>query len=336
MCLQNNYEIIRFIQQADDFHIIMDSVAGKTLYECITQNSEIEKDTILCWIIQIAKQLSYVERSSSLSKYKYVLPFCIIIKQDQEISLLNLKTKANQKRLEKVISNPSISQFFPEDKSSCDIYSFGKTVQYIFACTKIVPKLTRKEEKQIRKIISKCLTQNSRKAYQSFEEILIDFSSLKKRKSPILIIVFIVLSILLGIVLMLKCLFWDNAAEHPESYLETGLTYFVDLSDYEKSEEMFEKAEKLPIAKYYEEMALYMQGESNLSEKEMEELLWNLEKEMDTDISYEQKYCLLKVYEKIQTESAMQNVVRLSEEILNSPDWYRNEKEIKSILEKQK
>lgn len=334
--MEKSYEIIRFIQKAEDFHIIMDSVVGRTLNEYITQGNEIEKDRMLYWIIQIAKELSYVERTTCLSEYRYVLPFCILIRQNQEIALLNLKSKANQRRLEKVMSNPSISQFFPEDGSFADIYSFGKTVQYIFACAELYPKLSRIEERKIKKIISKCLTKDSKKSYQSFEDILIDLSNLKKKRFPILVIILIVLSILIGTVWIVKSTFLSSVPENQKTYIEAGLTYFIDLNDYEKSEEMFSKAKDLPLAEYYKEMALYMQDKSTFSEQEMEKLLWNLETKIEEEITYEQKYCLLKVYDKIDTKNAMKNVVRLSEEILKSPDWYRNEKEIKEILEKQR
>ena len=78
----------------------------------------------------------------------------------------------NQKRVDKLLQNKVTKNFFPGDESYSDVYSFGKTMQYILAKSSIQPKLTKKEEKKLQKIISKSTNiQKRKKSYQSFEKI---------------------------------------------------------------------------------------------------------------------------------------------------------------------
>ena len=53
-------------------------------------------------------------------------------------------------------------------------------------------------------------------------------------------------------------------------------------------------------------------------------------------MSYEETYSMLKVYEKIRTDSAKERTKELAEEILESPNWYKNEEEVRYILAQSK
>ncbi len=334
--MQKNFEVMRFIQQNGDFHIVLDSVLGESLSEYMNHNVEIEKEKIFEWINQIIKEMVAVEWASAIKEYRYLMPFCIVIKQNEKIALLNLKSKVNQKRVEKILSKPASGVFFPEDDSYNDIYSFGKTLQYIFAHVDLEPSLTRQEEKKIRKIISKCLNTHHRRAYQSFEEILTDFSKINKKMNIIFKFIVIIVAIVLGIILLDEKFFCYESGENDEAYMSAALTYFANLGNYEKSEELFSQVKNIPTARYYQEMSVYMQGESQFSDIEMEDMLEDLQEKSRNEMKYEEKYCILKVYERLNTESAEENLVRLSEEILASPDWYRDEEEIREILEQAK
>ena len=316
----------------------MVNIPSKNLGEFILEHPKVDKKQFLKWIGQIAKEMESIEIAKGILIYGFLVPFNIIVKESGELALLNLKIKSNQKRLDKMLTNQSIKQFFPEDGSYDDIYSFGKTLQYLLAKAELEPCLTKREEKKFRKIISKCLKSNSKKSYESFEEILSDISSIEEKGIRKRTIMLTICALVLSIIAIFRVVFWkeESVSEKAEAYLETGITYFNVMEDYEKSEEMFEKIKNLEIAEYYYVMAEFMQGKKNITEEEMEEILEEFQKEIGQQLEYDYKYSILKVYDQIDSETAERQVVKLAEEILNSPDWYKNENEVRNILAKRK
>ena len=341
--MRQNYEVMRLIRQNSDCHIIMDTVKGETLGEFVLRNPKVEKEQFFQWMIQIVKEMECIEKSKSMEEYRYLIPFNIILKEDKKIALLNLKTKSNQRRLKSLLSRPGIKQFFSEDGVCDDIYSYGKTVQFLLAKVDLYPELTKKEEKILKKIISKCLNYNSRKAYQNFSDIISEIPSAKstetkkEKKKPVKRrVLFTILGIkILAIAAFAKIVLFPEikSNENAEAYLEAGITYFNTLEDYEKSEALFEQARGEDLSEYYQAMAEYMQGKSKYTDLEMENLLDEFQEKF-TYLEYEQKYSLLKVYDKISSDTAKEKVICLAEDILESPDWYKNESDVRNMLER--
>lgn len=337
--MRQNYEVMRLIRQNSDCHIVMDTVRGETLGEFILRNPKITKEQFFQWMIQIIKEMECIEKSKAMKEYRFLIPFNIVVKENKKIALLNLKTKSNQKRLEKLLNKPGMRQFFSDDGVYDDIYSYGKTIQFLLSKMDLYPELTKKEEKRLKKIISKCLNYNSRKAYQNFSEILSEIPTetpeqVKKPRKKRILLLGVGMAII-SIFLLASILYYfdEQPVENAEAYLEAGITYFNTLEDYEKSEDLFERAQGEDLSEYYHIMAEYMQGESNYTDLEMEKLLEDFQKEF-TYLEYEQKYSLLKVYDRINTKTAKEHVIQLAQEILESPDWYKNESDVRNMLER--
>lgn len=348
--MKKNFEVIRLIQQKGNYHVISDAALGITLGQYLGINPNIEKEQLLQWMILLAKEMKHIEMTKALSIYRYLNPFCIIIKENDSLALLNLKSMANQKRVDKLLKNEEIKKFFKEEELSNDIYSFGKTLQYVLAKSNLNPKLTKKEEKHFQKIISKCLNANPKRAYQSFEQVYQDILSIQQQcshinsdvnfnpRKNIRKRVLAILALFLWMIAVIKIYFFEEEVMYDandSAYLEAGITYFATLDDYGKSEDLFSYAKNSKAARYYEELAIYMQGESKKCDKEIEEIVNVLEGTKE-NMSYEERYSLLKVYEKIRTNSAKERVRALAEEILESPDWYKNEEEVRQILAQSK
>lgn len=340
--MRQNYEVMRLIRQNSDCHIVMDTVKGETLGELVLRNPQIDKAQFFQWLIQIIREMECIERSRALEEYRFLIPFNIVVKENKKIALLNLKTKANQKRLEKLLSKPGMNQFFSDDGVYDDIYSYGRTVQFLLSKTNLCPELTKKEEKKLKKIISKCLNYNSRKAYQNFSEILSEIpvettekDKKVKKASKRHILLLVIGIVILSVSVCLKVFLFSNEqqVENSEAYLEAGITYFNTLEDYEKSEALFKKAHDENLSSYYQIMAAYMQGTSDYTDSEMENLLEEFQEEF-TYLEYEQKYSLLKVYDKINSETAKEHVIQLAQDILDSSDWYKNESDVRNMLER--
>lgn len=318
-----------------DCHIIMDCTRGELLGEYVLKNQQIDKEQFFSWIIMLAKELEAVEKSSGIVEYRFLTPFSVVVKEDKTIALLNLRAKANQKRMDQLFEKQIMEKFLPASEEYSDIYSFGKTLQYLFSKADLYPDMSKVEEKKFLNIISRCTCENSKRRYSNFEEIISDLSNSKKKNvlKNIILFIIIIIVVIAGILKMFLVQQESMTDEEAKAYLDTGITYFVTMKDYKKSEELFSKIHNIEIAEYYQEMAAFMTGESDKTEEEIEVILKQFEDKAGQELDYEEKYCLLKVYSELNSETAKEKVIELGEDILESADWKRNESEIREIVE---
>lgn len=322
--MSHSYEVIRLIRQDLGCHIIMDRVEGEILGEYILRYPYIEKSKLFAWIYQLIKQLESIEKVKGISEYRFLTPFYIVLKADQTIALLNLKAKANYKYMDRLSANSIVKWFYPTNGTYNDIYSFGKTLQFLLAKSNLTPQLTKQEELKLQSIISKCLTDKSRRQYHSFSEIASDFSTNSKNNKKRSIMLF-------GVIVILLCLGMWRKQEN-DGYLDLGIAYFYILGDYKKSQEMFEEIEGSQVASAYQSLCSYMLGDSNYSDVEMEGILRGLCDTLGEDFGLEDKCCFIRVYSSIDSESARRQVIELGEQVLQETGWSANQDVIREIV----
>ena len=85
--------------------------------------------------------------------YCYSLPFCMIIKGNGELVLLDFNAKGNQYIANQITREDVQKCFFKRGDLYNVMFPIGKTLQYILAKTKVVPKLTGREEYKFKKVI---------------------------------------------------------------------------------------------------------------------------------------------------------------------------------------
>ena len=332
--MKHHYEVIRVIQQDSNCHIIMDYVEGEILGEYILRYPYIEKKQLFAWFFQLLKQLQELEKVNGISDYRFLTPFYIVLKEDQTIALLNLKAGANQKCVERMTTYSFINRFYPPSGGYNDIYSFGKTMQFLLAKTNLTPKLTWKEELGLQNIISKCLTEKSKKQYQSFYDIAMDFPIHKKKQRKKLMKAGMIA--VLFFVVIWKC--YHNTEDAPiiqeeeKNYLELGIAYFLILEDYEKSRELFEKVKHIEAASYYEKMCSYMLGDNKDTVEEMEQILEKFSEFWSGNLGVEEKCCLVRVYSKMDSEYARKQLLELGRDIIEELEWDEMEEEAREIV----
>lgn len=352
--MQKEYEVIRLVKQNAGCHIVMDYVEGQILADYLREHPKLEKEELFSWMRQMIKQLGDLQSVKGVRSYRYVTPFCMVVKRNKELMLLDLNAKSNRHILNQIGREQIWNRFFPENEPYNDIYSFGKTIQFLLAKTIPIPALTRREENKFKMIISKCLTDNSKKQYQKFSEILSDFpQTATKEKSrtikiyPILVI--LILAILGGAIIYkmqkkipVKEQSIENGladAEEKISFLDIGLTYFLELEDYKKSKEMFEReTQDKKRADQYIEMAKYMLGESEKTEEELDVLLRSLEEEAGDEPEVKHVRSILKMCVRLDTPYARKRCIETAQQILGESAWKesdadrRIETEIREIL----
>lgn len=171
--MRHNYEVIRVIRQGSNSCIGSDYVLGETLGGYLLRHPRVEKEQLFSWISQIIKQLADMEDIEAIDQDKHITPFHIMIQTDKTVGLLKSKVKIPQEFQKKFDSKEAVRK---------DIYSFGKTLQFLFAKSSLPKGLTRGEESRLQKIIVKCLTDNSRKQYHHFGQVVSDFSAISSKK----------------------------------------------------------------------------------------------------------------------------------------------------------
>lgn len=275
-----NYEVIRFVQQQGKCHIVMDFVEGELLCNFLGKTDLLEKEFLLQMMIAIAKELENLERSNGELIYPCLTPLHIVVKKDRSIAFLKFS-----ERYERQIGNRS-TPFLSMDGTNNYIYSYGRTLQFILTKANCTPGLSWKEERKFKKIISKCLTNNSKKKYSHGRDIVNQLRPMKKKY------------IILLIPLLLTCI---------------GL-FSVFATDDEKTV----KAEKIETEKFLQEsLSDFLISETEYTEQEIVSFATEYEQLLGKDFQMSQGEVLLRVYYKLNTEFAKERAVNMGKILLD-------------------
>lgn len=206
------YDVIKFIEHGDYCRPSLDRVSGQLLIYRLKQKPCIDKNQLLSWIEQILKNLYAYHRCRNDQSYRYLNPYSLLVTKEEKLLLLDLEAESNEFVLKNMQRRAMRDHFVKpvihireHTKITLDLYSFGKTVQFILANVQAVPPLSKWEERRLEKIIVKCLGENVNKHYETFGQVLKDIPSPRSgrresRKSRrILNIILIILVVLLFI-----------------------------------------------------------------------------------------------------------------------------------------
>lgn len=291
----------------------------KTLGKYVLQHPRVEKKVLFSWMQQILAQLQAMEQIKIIPDT--ITPFQVVIQENRTVILADLEKVENT-------SYSVLEKFFPDQGQNSSIYSFGKTLQFLLAKAELTPKMTWREELHFRSIISKCLTNKSKKQYRKFSEIKLSFS----RRKKYIIGIALILSLVLVHIGTYDVEQETIIKEKEQEYFELGVSYFLLHKNYEKSEELFEKVESKRIGEYFREISSYMAGTSQYTDLEMEIILNEAIKLSDVQEGVEERVCLLWAYEKVDTPNARKQVKNLAEDVLDELLWNEVKKEVRGIL----
>lgn len=326
------------IKQNAGCHFITDCAEGELLSEYIRRQEKVKKEEMFSYVKQLMRQLENIQKVKEVKSYRYVTPFSIVLKKNKEIALLDFNAQSNRYILNQIVKENICNQFFKETMVFDDIYSFGKTIQYLLATTKLVPPLKYGEERKLKQIISKCLSDNSKKQYSSFSEILLEFPQLQKKrkkrqvKKTKMIFIIIVIAII-GVIGKQYIHGNEQLSEEKVDFFEIGMTYFLELDDYQKSMEMFEKETENPRAKIYREIAAYMNGETWIETEEIEKKIRTIEEVGNGIESLEEKRAILKVYANLDTRYARERCLEIGKSVIQ--ELRRESEDVDHMIEKE-
>ena len=152
-----SYGVLKLVEHDGTGHLSVDEVEGTLLIYRIQEEKCMEKDRVIKWIRQLVTQLDLYQRSGEnpeqIRCYRYLNPYSVLITGEDQVMLLNLEDPQNefvmknmQKRSMRHHFVRAVQTFGENSKIAVDLYGLGKTVQFLLACTEIMPGFRFREE----------------------------------------------------------------------------------------------------------------------------------------------------------------------------------------------
>lgn len=177
------YEVLRFIEHGTHCRQCMDCVSGVLLLDYLKAHPQMEKQTILAWFRQLSVCVDQYQRSGNGQNYRYLNPCSIVVSEEGELLLLDIESAGNEEAIKQMQKRGLRARFVKpvyemgvSRNSEADLFSYGRTLQFMLACTEISPPLTGREENRLSRVIDRC-TGASRKRYEDFTQVLKDLPS---------------------------------------------------------------------------------------------------------------------------------------------------------------
>lgn len=185
---RSGYEVLKLVMNGERCYVSTDYVRGRPLIQWLKCHSRIPREQMYQWLLEIIRQLEYFHKCRGNPCYQYLNPYSIIVTEEERLLLLDVGSGNQQdilhqmqrRKIRENFLSPG-NQYYQKNTEREDVYSLGKTLQYILAATETDPPLTRREEIRFQKIISKCLNQKSGKQYQTIREVSEHFPKSKKK-----------------------------------------------------------------------------------------------------------------------------------------------------------
>lgn len=343
---QEGYEVIRFVQHGSECQPVMDYARGEIFVKWLRSHPVVRKEEMFYMMRELLKQLIRFHQTKEEGSYPYVTPYSVFLSESKEVLLLDFGATSNE-GIERQMKRRAIrNNFFPrmqgiraETEVKSEIYSLGRTLQFLLTVQEPEPPMNKVEELRLRRIIAKCLGNSRERPYDHIEEILKQFPKYRKMNPelPQILkkftissgVILLVLASGAGIALKrivpemqqakksadvqaagVKKGRKESAVKIQETALsgetqysalcmDMGLLYFAQLEDFEKSREYFQRAGDAGTAAVYSRLAGYMER-PDLEEGELLALLADAEAGIDTCTDVRVVQSLFQVYEKME------------------------------------
>lgn len=124
------------------------------------EKNEIEKELFYQWIHEILSQIVLSYKQPEYTGYGKLDPDHVIIDDDQNLYLAGEEVKTVHPLCIKNFMSYNV------DKQECDIYNFGKTIQFILAHLNCSPVLSGREEYILLKFVRNCISGDLKTSYK--------------------------------------------------------------------------------------------------------------------------------------------------------------------------
>jgi hypothetical protein len=108
-----------------------------------------------------------------------VNPYSLIVTKEGKLCFLDIGADSNRKRIQTMqrrnireVFRPKGDDLYQRESERIDIYGLGKTLQYLLAFIEVEPVFTRKEEKRMKILISRCISERNRRRFEKFSDVM--------------------------------------------------------------------------------------------------------------------------------------------------------------------
>lgn len=210
---------------------------------------------------------------SSATEYIPYLTPFHIVVKEDQSVAFLKQTEKYNEKIEKIVD-----AFMPVDGNMNYFYSYGRILQFILAKIKLRPRMSKIEEYRIRRLISKCVEVKSQKKFHSSKELIACIGKVKKRRKVFAILGIAFITIVLGIGLRLRMGFQESME--------------IDA---------------------YQQLQVFMEGDIEKSETEMEEVLAVYEMEHENNLCLAEREWLINVCYRMNTDYSRQLLMKHGE-----------------------
>lgn len=186
MTERTGYAVLRFVDKNGYCHMINDYVQGSSLAQYIKKHPQTDKEIFWGWLEKISALAVQYYKWSDAKCYGYFNPYAVILTDEGGIAFLDTKDEENEE-LVGCMQRKSVRAPFmrPERVLSLkitfddDMYSLGKTIQFLAAKCRIVPRFTRREERILKRVVAQCMDKRE-KGLKDLKEIHRELKSLQE------------------------------------------------------------------------------------------------------------------------------------------------------------
>ena len=194
--MEEMYEVLRFIEHGTQCRQSMDCVEGTILIYYLRDHPMVEKRILFEWFRQIGTSLDQFHRCRKGQCYRYLNPYSVVVTGEGVLLLMNLEAPENEFVMKKMQQRAVRAHFLRPAAArragqmrAADLFGFGRTMQFMLACTEVVPGLTYWEKvpgltywekAKLARVISRC-TESGRRQYEEIRQAVRELPEVRKR-----------------------------------------------------------------------------------------------------------------------------------------------------------
>lgn len=176
MTERTEYAVLRFVDKNGYCHMVSDYVKGSSIAGYIKEHPRMERQHFFHLLSQITTVALQYSKWQDEDSYGYMNPYAFIL-AGEELTMLDTKDEENEeviafmqkKNIRSLFMRPhrvlTLKMNFDDD-----MYGLGKTLQFLAAKCELIPKMSRREEKILKRVISKCLDEK-KKSVKDLKEV---------------------------------------------------------------------------------------------------------------------------------------------------------------------
>lgn len=181
---RTEYAVLRFLEQNGYCHIVNDFIKGSSIMQYVKEETVISKQTLFMWMAELAHQMEQYYKCEEERAYGYVNPYAVII-TEEGVLLLDVDDQGNEEIVRRMQKKKIRVLFVRREyvlsqqmRAEDDWYGFGKMIQFMADRCCFDEKLTRKEERALRRITERCMSEKDA-GVRRWKEVQKEFTRLK-------------------------------------------------------------------------------------------------------------------------------------------------------------